>query len=130
MDILTQVEPVYIPDETVMFRELEEVQEVIFVEKGNVQIGFEVNRRQKLVVQFADKVIIGAYNCTFNKKSLFVYKSKTEVSGLMLRKEPWQDLMSDHGEISEFFKENIEYTYLNSIKAPVLQEKHKYMKML
>jgi len=38
--------------------------------------------------------------------------------------------MSDHGEISEFFKENIEYTYLNSIKAPVLQEKHKYMKML
>lgn len=38
--------------------------------------------------------------------------------------------MSDHGQISEFFTENIEYSYKRDIKDRVMQEKHKYMKML
>lgn len=38
--------------------------------------------------------------------------------------------MSDYGQISEFFRENIERTYLTEIKDRVLQEKHKYMSML
>lgn len=89
MSILTQLEPIFIPAESTMFRELEEIQEVIFVQQGTVHVGFEVNRRQKFVVQFANKVIIGAYNCTFNKKTIFVYKSVSDVSGYMLRKQPW-----------------------------------------
>lgn len=87
-----------------MFRELEEICEVIFVQTGQVQVGFEVNRKTKFVVQFADKAIIGAFNCTFDKKTNFVYKSKSDVSGYMIRKAPWKDLMQDHGQISEYFK--------------------------
>ena len=130
MHILTHVEPVFVPAETIMFRELDEIKEIIFVQTGDVHIGFEINRRKKFVVQFADNGIIGAYECTFNKKTIFVYKSKTDVKGYMLRKVLWQHLMNDHGKISEFFKENIEYKYLNDIKNRVLQEKHRYMKML
>lgn len=130
MAILVRIEPVFIPQDTIIFRELEEISEVIFVLSGNVHVGFEVNRRTKFVVQFTDKALIGAFNCTFNKKTSFVYKSKSDVSGYMIRKEPWQSLMSDHGQISEFFTENIEYSYKRDIKDRVMQEKHKYMKML
>lgn len=86
MYILKNVEPIFIPEGTIMFRELEEIQEVIFVLTGNVHVGFEINRRTKFVVQFTDKAIIGAYNCANNKKTIFVYKSASDVRGLMLRK--------------------------------------------
>ena len=89
MALLIEIEPVFIPADTTIFKELEEISEVIFVLKGNVHVGFEVNRKTKFVVQFTDKAIIGAFNCTFNKKTSFVYKSKTDVSGYMVRKRPW-----------------------------------------
>ena len=87
-----------------MFKELEEIQEVIFVQQGTVHVGFEINRKEKFVVQFANKVVIGAYNCAVNKKTIFIYKAVSDVSGYMLRKEIWQDLMNDYGEISDYFK--------------------------
>lgn len=88
--------------------------------KGTVYIGFDVNRREKFVVSFQDKVVIGAYNCTFNKKTIFVYKAKSDVSGYMLRKFTWLSLMNDFGGISEYFRQNIEFNYLNQIKYKVL----------
>lgn len=36
--------------------------------------------------------------------------------------------MNDYGEISDYFKQNIEFQYLNSIKYKVLLQKHRYMK--
>ena len=35
--------------------------------------------------------------------------------------------MNEYGQISEYFRENIEHTYLTEIKERVLQEKKKYM---
>lgn len=104
MEILSNLEPRFINRNKIIFTELEEIQEVIFVSKGKVDVGFEINRIQKFVLRFANKVIIGGYNCTFNKKTLFVYKSKTDVSGYMLRKQIWLQLMNEYGQISEYFR--------------------------
>ena len=127
MEILTNLEPRFIPRDRIIFKELEEIYEVLFVSKGNVDVGFEINRRQKFVLRFSNKVIIGGYNCTFNKKTIFVFKSKTDVSGHMLRKKVWLSLMNEYGHISEYFKKNIENTYLKSIKNKMMDAKTKYL---
>jgi len=45
---------------------MDEVNEIIFVHKGNAGIGYELNKIKKLVIQFIDKCVIGAYYATFN----------------------------------------------------------------
>lgn len=86
MAILLKLEPRFCKADTILFYELQEIQEVLFVQKGFIEVGFEINRQKKFVIRFANKVIIGAYNCSVNKKTLFVYKCKTDVQGYMLRK--------------------------------------------
>lgn len=87
--ILRNLEPYFIAEDNIIFRELQEIEEVIFVQKGVVEVGFEINRRQKFVIRFQNKVIIGGFNCSNNKPTLFLYKCKTNVSGFMLRKPVW-----------------------------------------
>lgn len=89
--------------------------------KGAVDVGFEINRREKLVLRFANKIIIGAYNCAFNKKTLFLYKCKTDVYGLQIRKDEWQMLMADFGPISEYFIKSTTKEYMEKIKVKCLQ---------
>ena len=42
-----------------------------------VDIGFEINRVQDYVLRLDKKIIIGAYNLTFNTRSDNVYKTFT-----------------------------------------------------
>lgn len=56
-----------------LFNTLEEVNEIFFIEKGSINIGFEVNRGFKFIVRLPAGGVVGGYNCTFNAKTLFVY---------------------------------------------------------
>ena len=80
--ILRSLEPYHMKRDQILFRELQEIETVIFVTKGNVDVGFEINRKEKMVLRFSNRIIIGAYNCAENKKTLFLYKCKTDVFGL------------------------------------------------
>ena len=80
--ILRSVEPFHMKRDQILFKELQEIQEVIFVSKGTVNVGFEINRKEKMVLRFSNRIIIGAYNCAENKKTLFLYKCKTDIFGL------------------------------------------------
>ena len=56
-----------------IYRTIEEVEEVFFIEKGAIDIGFEVNRDVKYVLRLREGGVVGAYNMTFNCKSIFMY---------------------------------------------------------
>ena len=51
--------------------------------------------------------IVGAYNCCFQKRSLFLYKCKSNVQGYILRKSHWCELIDDFAEIADILKENV-----------------------
>ena len=125
IEILQNLEPRFESKDTVLFLELDEIHEVIFVEQGKVDVGFELNRRRKFAIRFTDKVMIGSYNCTFNKKTLFVYRCFTDICGYIIRKAKWLEIIDGYPEISGKFKENIERDYLHQIKNKVLIEKEK-----
>lgn len=66
LQILTHLWPRFEHKGTVLFEELEEISEVIFLSKGLVDVGFEINKKKKYVMRYTDQVVIGAYNCCFN----------------------------------------------------------------
>jgi len=49
-----------------LINELDEYNEITFIEKGKLGIGYEINKVKKLPVQFKNKCIIGAFGATFN----------------------------------------------------------------
>ena len=73
--LLQNFEPRIEEKGTILFRELEDIHEVIFQEKGVIDIGFEINRIPKFVLRMNKGTIIGAYNCFENKKTIFIYRS-------------------------------------------------------
>lgn len=51
---------------TILKEELDEFNEIMFVNKGKVVIGYEMNKEKRYCIQYNDKVVIGAYGITFN----------------------------------------------------------------
>ena len=100
IDMLQSLEPRREDKDAILLHELDEVAEVIFIMNGIYEIGFEINRHQHMVLRYKDSNVIGAYGVTFNKRSIFIYKTYTECKGFFIRKTKWLELMDNHREIS------------------------------
>ena len=68
-------------ENTIIFEELDDINEVIFIENGIVDIGYQMNKITKFVVRYENKTLIGGYNCTFNMRIIFTYKALTQCEG-------------------------------------------------
>ena len=112
-----------------MYHELEEIQEIFFQEKGMIDIGYEINKMERFVIRLSKGAVVGAYNCCFEKRSLFLYKCKTDVRGYILRKESWGEILEENGEIADILKESVRIDY-NQIKLKVNAVKRSYVNML
>ena len=64
--LITQLEPFREKGYTVLKEELDEFNEIMYVNKGKVVIGYEINKEKRYCIQYTDKVVIGAYGITFN----------------------------------------------------------------
>ena len=90
MEILDKLEPRMEPASKVLFKTIEEVEEIFFIVKGSIEIGFEINRMPKYVVRLQKGGVIGIYNITFNKKTMFHYRVKHEFHGYTIKKDNWK----------------------------------------
>jgi hypothetical protein len=105
LDILTHLEPRQELPHTIILNELDEVNEVIFFTKGQVDIGFEINRVQDYVLRLDKKIIIGAYNLTFNTRSDNVYRTFSICQGYFIRRSNWKTIIEDeeHHVLASYF---------------------------
>ena len=69
IDVLTNLEPIFANENTILYNELDEFGEIIFVQKGIVSIGYELNKTKKMATKYTDHCVIGAYGVTFNQRS-------------------------------------------------------------
>ena len=113
---------------TILYDELEEISEVFFLSKGSMDIGYEINRIRKFVLRHTDKIVVGAYNCSFNKRSMFIYKCQTECIGYFIRKQNWVEICAEDKYIDTYIKENVRKLYNNNIKRKVLTVKQMHMR--
>lgn len=129
LQLLQNLEPRHEEPYTILFEELEEIREVIFIEKGECDIGYEINKKKKFVIRYSESTVIGGYNCTFNKRAIFIYRTKTLCEGYSVRKERWTELIDEDEfpNIAKTLKRNVESDYIKNIKDKVLQCKKKHI---
>ena len=75
----------------ILIDELDSVLSVIFIQSGVIAIGYEINKINVGVWKNNENqsIMIGAYNCTFNKRAIFFYKAETEITGYYMTKLEW-----------------------------------------
>jgi hypothetical protein len=131
-EVLLSLEPRKIPSESMIFNTNVETHEMFFVNSGSIDIGYELNNKTRYVMRLTKGGVVGAYNCTFDKKTIFIYKCKSEFSGYTIRKLNWLRIMKndDYHFITEVVKNNVRTEYLIKIKNRVLLEQSKYIKLL
>ena len=129
LQLLQYLEPRQEDAGTILFQELDEINEVIFIETGECDIGYEINKQQKYVIRYSKSTVVGAFNCTFNKRAIFCYKANSECKGYSIRRSNWVQLVDENEfpNISKILKKNVEYDYLTNIKNKVLDCKKKHI---
>ena len=98
IEVLTNLEPICAKENTILYNELDEFGEIIFVQKGIVSIGYELNKMRKMSLKYIDHCVIGAYGVTFNLRSQFVYMASTQINGYFIRKSMWYMILNG-GEV-------------------------------
>jgi hypothetical protein len=63
--------------DVLLVEELDEFNEVIFFMKGFYCVGYSINNLNYYYPELFSTNVIGAYGATFNKRALFIYKTKT-----------------------------------------------------
>ena len=63
IQILQYLEPRIEVAGIILFDELDEVNEVIFIMQGTVDMGFELNKMRKIALRFRKSNVFGAYEC-------------------------------------------------------------------
>ena len=112
-NLLKSLEPRQEDAFTMLFEELDEIREVIFIEKGECDVGYEINKKKKFVIRYSTATVIGGFNCTFNRRAIFCYRTKTLCEGYSVRKNKWMELISEeeYPNIAATLKKNVETDY-------------------
>lgn len=76
-----------------------------------------------------ESIVIGAYECMFNKRSAFIYTCLTEIEGLFIRKCVWEELDEQFESLMHCLKRNILLDYLMNIRIKVQVNKKKAIEM-
>jgi hypothetical protein len=124
INLLRNLQPRMEPSGTILYRTVEEVEEIFFIEKGSVDIGFEINRDVKFIIRLGEAGVIGAYNMTFNSKTIFLYQVKQTYYGFTIRKEQWNSIMfnEEYVDINSYIKNKVKTEYNNKIKKIMIAE--------
>lgn len=128
IDMLRALEPRREEAGVMLHMELDEVNEVNFILNGTFEIGFEINRIPNYVLRFKNCNVIGAYGVTFNRRSMFLYKTVTTCHGFFIRRIEWRGLMEEHASISQHLKDAVKKEYEISIMNRVMTEKKAMIK--
>ena len=94
IEVLQNLEPRHEHRGTMIFEELDDIREIIFIAKGQIDIGFEVNKQKRFAIRYTDRTLIGAYNCTFNIRAIFCYRATSDCEGFSIRKARWAKIIS------------------------------------
>ena len=115
---------------TILFEELEEVNEVIFISKGNVDIGYEINKQRKFILRQSNNIVVGAFNIINNVRTIFVWKCQSECTGYSIRKKAMIEILDEFPDIASHIKQNCEHIYEFKIRRPIMKIKQKHLQKL
>mmetsp|Transcript_10851 Transcript_10851/g.18162 ORF Transcript_10851/g.18162 Transcript_10851/m.18162 type:complete len:747 (+) Transcript_10851:337-2577(+) len=105
----------------------DEINEIFFISKGDCDVGFVCNNENRFVLRFSNKVVIGAFNCTFGKRAFYCYRCFTTCEGYSIRKVSWMSVLSEFPEVATTIKENVKMEYVTKIQSKVERSLKQYV---
>ena len=125
IEILGKLEPRKFAARETIYYELDEVNEIIFIETGEYNIGYEVNKIEKFKMRLGQNTVIGAFNICFNKRQIFIHRTHGECAGFYIRKKHWKKIMDNYPEFFSIMKRKVLYEYITKIRKPIMAHKEK-----
>lgn len=125
IEILSRLEPRKFDAHETIYYELDEVNEIIFIETGEYNIGYEVNKIEKFKMRLGPNTVIGAFNICFNKRQIFIHRTHSECAGFYIRKKHWKKIMDNYPEFFSIMKRKVLYEYITKIRKPIMAHKEK-----
>ena len=118
--VLEHLEPRFTPKGSYFF-DKREVREVLFVIKGKVDVGYMYNNKEKFVLRYEDATVLGAYNCSFNMRTDWIYLARIDCYGYNIQKENWNKILFESPHIANAWKSNIskDYTIMKARMKPI-----------
>lgn len=121
--ILQNLEPIHFQAKTVLYNELDDVNEVTFIEKGLYDIGYEINKKHIFKIRMPNRSVIGTFEVCFDKRMLFIFKAYSECRGFFIRKLNFQKLEEEFGEFYQSIKVKAMFHYFFKIRRPMMEFK-------
>ena len=88
-DVLRSLNPRQEGTGVMLLEEMDEVAELIFVQTGEVAIGYTINKQRYLAAKWKGMLVVGAYNVTFYQRAYFFYKTTSPIQGYSIYKHAW-----------------------------------------
>ena len=84
--MLSSLEPRFDERGNILVDELDEFQEVLFVMKGHILVGYECNKIKTYCIKYSYGCNVGAFGVTINQRSSYIYLCATRIEGHAIRK--------------------------------------------
>ena len=79
--VLRALEPRHFAKGESILRDLDEVEEILFVQKGEYQVGYTVNNNEYFALKLKERTVVGDIAVIFRKRSEFLFKATTDIDG-------------------------------------------------
>lgn len=122
--------PIKIREGEKIFGELDDVNELIFIREGSYKVGFTINNKEKYVISLPTKTypagstILGGFECSYDKRSKFIYRSQNTLKGYFIRKQKWKKIADDFPEFYQDMRRKLLERYYNIILPLVKMAKN------
>lgn len=108
-----------IDQQTVIEEELGECNEVIFVEKGQYAMGFQINKTAHYKINFREGSIIHAFNVLYECRSQYMIKASTDMECNTVKKTALKEILLQHPNFEKALKQNAIRVYNLKIHQPI-----------
>ena len=102
--IMQSLEAVQFQPQQRLLNELDSVNDIVFIMEGHIDVGFEINKKTMYKLRLMHEIVIGFYECSFDRRSLLIYKSRNISKGYFVRKKNWFFINKDFPEMSDKIK--------------------------
>lgn len=120
---LSVLEPRQYQKDEIILRDLEEVEEILFVIKGEYAIGYTVNNIEHFALKLHERTVIGDMSIMFRRRSEFMYKALSYIDCQAIRKQQYYDIVEKYHEYGMKIKAKTFNRYKDLIRRPVLEHK-------
>ena len=103
--------------------------QVYFFTEGQIDIGYEMNKKIKYKVRLFAPLCLGGFECSFNRKCSQIYRANKPLKGFMIRKVHWQRLDKNYPDQFINIKMNNFKFYNNKIKVMISLAKQKDLEL-